>query len=184
MLFWGLATHDWNCKSDRELDIIDGRSSWHDIGLFSLNQIFNLFHCLWAINQNLSQWKMMRESVSVIRDNNVKSTLRAINLPNFKNFHVVSEDITGHLEWSYIDYLNIWVLKTKNSAELRIFPLQEFFHRNSLKLLDRHRIDVYLNPSPSFDWRPFIFELIHHFLPHKQTLIGQFFNSILCLLLK
>lgn len=94
---------------------------------------------------------MMRESVSVIRDNNVKSTLRAINLPNFKNFHVISEDITGHLEWSYIDYLNIWVLKTKNSAELRIFPLQEFFHRNSLKLLDRHRIDVYLNPSPSFD---------------------------------
>lgn len=41
-----------------------------------------------------------------------------------------------------------------------------------------------LHPSSGFDGRPFDFELIHHFFPNEQALIGELFDSVFGLLLE
>ena len=89
MLFWRFSTENWNCQSDRKFDIINGRCTWNNKRLFPLNQVFHLLQSLWAINQNLSEREMMRESIHVIWNQNMKTALRVVNLPNFKNFHVI-----------------------------------------------------------------------------------------------
>lgn len=126
----------------------------------------------------------MWEPVDVIWDHDMEPALRAVNFSYFEDFHVVSKNITCHLEGCNDNYLNLWVFQTENPTKLSIFPLQEFFHGNPLKLFNRQRIDVYLDPPPSLDCGPFLFEFIHHLLPHEETFIGQLLYPIFSLFLK
>lgn len=184
MLLRRLSTKDRDCKSYGQLDVIDRRSSWNNVSLLALDQVLYFLHSFRAVNQHLGKGKVMGESVDVVWDHDVKSTLRAIDLPDLKDLHVVAEDIRSHLEWSHVNNFDIRIFKTKDTAQLCIFSLQELLHRNSFQLFNRHRVDMNLNSSPSLDRWPFFFELIHHFLPYKQRFVCELFNSILCLLLE
>jgi hypothetical protein len=65
----------------------------------------------------------MRESMDVVWYHNMKSTLWTIDFSDFKNFHVVTKNITGHLKRSYNYNFNLWIFKTKYSTKLGIFSL-------------------------------------------------------------
>lgn len=59
---------------------------------------------------------MMWESIYIIWNQNVETALGRIDLTNLKDFHVVAQHITGHLERSDINDLYIWVFQSKYST--------------------------------------------------------------------
>jgi len=79
---------------------------------------------------------MMRELGNIVWHNNRQPVLCRVDLSDLQNLHVITEDITGHLERCHVDNLNIRVFQTENSAQLCVLSLQELLHRNSLKLFD------------------------------------------------
>jgi hypothetical protein len=83
MLLRGLSTHYWNCQSNRQFYIINIWSSWHNICLFTLNQILNLFQGLWTVYQHLSKRKVVGKSMNIIWNYNMQSALWLIDLSDF-----------------------------------------------------------------------------------------------------
>jgi len=65
----------------------------------------------------------MWESVHVVGNENVKTALRRVNLANLKDFHVVAQNVAGHLEWSHVNHFYIWVFQSKYSTKLSILTL-------------------------------------------------------------
>lgn len=54
----------------------------------------------------------------VVRADEVESALHVGNVSDLKNFHVVAQYVTGHLERSHVDHLHVWVSDRKDAAEL------------------------------------------------------------------
>lgn len=127
---------------------------------------------------------MMREAMDIVGYYNVETALWTVYFSDFKNLHVVTEDIRCHLKRRHVNNLDVGIFEGENSTQLCVFPLEELFHRDSLELLNRDRINVHLYSSASFDGGPLLLEFIHHFFPNEQTLVGQFFNSIFSLFLE
>lgn len=184
MLLTWLTTENGNGEPNRKLDVVDRLNSWHDIGLFALNQVFYFQNCLWAVKQNLCQTEVVGESIDVVGHDNVKSALRAVDFSDLEYLHVVPQHFSGHLERRNVNHFDLGVFKAENSAQLRIFSLQEFLHRDSLELVNRDRADMDFNSFLAADKRPFLLELVHHFSPNVEGLICKLLNTVFSLLLE
>ena len=77
---------------------------------------------------------MMRELLDVVWNYYVKLAVRILNLPNFKDLHIVTDYVIGHLEGRDIYDINLGVLDSEDSADLRVLSLQEFLHTHPLQL--------------------------------------------------
>lgn len=126
----------------------------------------------------------MWELQNIFWDNYIKPALRGVDLSDLQDLHVITQHVTRHLERRNVDHLHIWVFEREDPAQLRILSLQELLHRDAFQFFNRQRADMHFNPSARFDARPLLLEFIHHLFPDKQGLVGQFFNSIFCLLLE
>ena len=51
----------------------------------------------------------MRELLNILRNNDIEPALRRVDLSNFKDLHVVSQDIARHLEGGDVNNLHFWV---------------------------------------------------------------------------
>ena len=138
MLLGRLATQYWDGQPDGQLDVVDGCSAWDDVGLLALDQVFDLPQSLRTVDEHLSQRKVMRKSVDVVRHYNVQTTLRAVDLTNLKDLHIIAEHIAGHLEGRDIDHLNVWIFQAEDSTELGVLTLQELLHGDPLEFLNRY----------------------------------------------
>ena len=167
MLFRWLATQDWNCKADWKLNIVNWRSTRHDIGLFALNEVLYLLQSFGAVKEDLGETEMVREAMDVVGYNYMETALRTVYFSNFKNFHIVTKDIRCHLERRHVNNLDIGIFQGENSTQLCVFSLQELFHGDSLELLNWHRVNMYLHSSALFDRGPLLLEFVHHFFPYE-----------------
>ena len=109
MLLRWFSTQDWNRKPDRQLDVIDARSSWDQVSLLSLDQILNLFESLWTIDHHLRQREMMREPVDIVWNQDVEAALWTVDISDLKDLHVIAKNVTSHLKWCHINNLHIRV---------------------------------------------------------------------------
>ena len=127
---------------------------------------------------------MVWELFNILRNNKVNSLRHPIWISNFKNFHIVSQNVWSQLiRWNVYN-LNVWIFCRENPAYLRIFPLQELLHWHTLHLIYRKRVNMYLNSFAAFYGRPTSSKLFHHFFPDEKRFICNFLHPILCLFLE
>ena len=184
MLLLRLSWEDWNCKSDWQLDVVLRCVTWDDVRLLSFDHLFDSLESLWRVKEDLSQREMVWEFVDVFRNGKLHSFWTLLDVSDLQNLLIVANYIWCHLERRHIDDIDVRVLWGKNSADLSIFSLKEFVHRDSLGFFDWQRVDVDFDPFSGLDCRPFLPEFFHHFFPDKQWLLSQFIDSILRLFLE
>ena len=127
---------------------------------------------------------MIRELVDVFRHDEVHSLSTTVDIADFKNLRVIAQNIRGHLEWRNVDDVNVGVFGSEDATDLRIFSLQKFVHRDALRLFYRKRVDMDLDPLPSFDCSPLLSEFFHHLFPNEEGLICKLVDTFLGLFLE
>ncbi len=128
MLLLRLTRKDRNCKSDGQLDVILGHISWHYVGLFALYHALDSLQSLRGVQEDLSQREMVWESVDVFGNYEMHTFIATVNVSDLEDFCIVAKNIGGHLEGRNINDVDIWVFRSKNSADLSVFSLQELVH--------------------------------------------------------
>mgnify|MGYP000982969722 FL=1 len=113
------------------------------------------------------------EANVVLWDNKVESFTRLLDFDQFKDLHVVLEDLASQSERAHIDHIHIWVFDRENSSDLRIFLLFELLDGHALHLSHRERIDVNLDAFLVLDVWPAAFKLLLHVTPDSPRLIIQ-----------
>lgn len=113
----------------------------------------------------------MWELVCILRYHYVNARRRIINITDLQYLHVVSSHITGQREWRHVNDVYVGIAHGKQTCDLCVFPLQEFFHGYAFHFLHGHRVDMYFDASPALDVLPLLLKLLLHLSPEHQRLM-------------
>ena len=79
---------------------------------------------------------MVRESLDVLRYDEVHTFHTIVDVTDFEDFGVVAQHVWRHLEGRHVDDVDVGVLCGEDSTDLGVFALEELIHGDALGLLD------------------------------------------------